>query len=80
MNPAARAKVLDGVGRLRRVRVQHRSGPRYILVTQCLQNDFFLNPSCRLGLPKFVARPTAGLKKLVASETGFISRSWAVTA
>ncbi|HEX6702896.1 MAG TPA: hypothetical protein VF101_19390, partial [Gaiellaceae bacterium] len=37
--------------------VEHRPGePRYILLTQCLQNDFFLNPDCRLGLPKFVVR------------------------
>jgi hypothetical protein len=32
------------------------SGPRYVLVTQCLQNDFFLNPESRLGLPEFVVR------------------------
>jgi len=25
-------------------------GPRYILITECLQNDFFLNPECRLYL------------------------------
>jgi hypothetical protein len=25
--------------------------PRYILITQCLQNDFFLNSECRLRLP-----------------------------
>lgn len=31
------------------------SGPRYVLVTQCLQNDFFRNIDCRLGLPEFVA-------------------------
>jgi hypothetical protein len=24
---------------------------RYVLVTQCLQNDFFLNRECRLSLP-----------------------------
>ena len=23
---------------------------RYILITECLQNDFFLNPECRLFL------------------------------
>jgi hypothetical protein len=28
--------------------------PRYVLVTQCLQNDFFQNTDCRLGLPDFV--------------------------
>jgi hypothetical protein len=36
--------------------VVHRPGPRYILVTQCLQKYFFRNPSCRLGLPKFIVR------------------------
>jgi hypothetical protein len=46
----------ETVGRLRRAKVQHRPGPRYVLVTQCLQNDFFRNPGCRLGLPKFVAQ------------------------
>jgi hypothetical protein len=30
--------------------------PRYLLVTQCLQNDFFQNADCRLGLPDFVVR------------------------
>lgn len=25
--------------------------PRYVLITQCLQNDFFLNGECRLKLP-----------------------------
>ena len=25
--------------------------PRYVLITQCLQNDFFLNAECRLKLP-----------------------------
>ena len=29
---------------------------RYILITQCLQNDFFLNHGCRLGLPEKVVR------------------------
>jgi hypothetical protein len=32
------------------------SGPRYVLLTQCLQNDFFLNHDCRLGLPEFIVR------------------------
>lgn len=36
--------------------------PSYILITQCLQNDFFLNLDCHLGLPdgavaKFLADP-----------------------
>jgi hypothetical protein len=26
-------------------------GPRYVLITQCLQNDLFLNTECRLRLP-----------------------------
>ena len=30
--------------------------PRYVLVTQCLQNDFFLNRECRLFLPDHAAR------------------------
>ncbi len=29
---------------------------RYVLITQCLQNDFLLNPECRLSLPDGVAR------------------------
>lgn len=28
-----------------------REGTRYVLLTQCLQNDFFLNRECRLSLP-----------------------------
>lgn len=30
--------------------------PRYVLLTQCLQNDFFLNRDCRLSLPDHVVR------------------------
>jgi hypothetical protein len=29
---------------------------RYVLITQCLQNDFLLNPECRLSLPESVVR------------------------
>ena len=29
-----------------------QAGPRYVLITQCLQNDFFLNPECPLALPE----------------------------
>jgi len=29
--------------------------PRFILLTECLQNDMFLNPGCRLCLPERVA-------------------------
>jgi hypothetical protein len=38
------------------VAVAGEPAPRYILVTQCLQNDFFQNTDCRLGLPDFVVR------------------------
>jgi hypothetical protein len=31
------------------------AGPRYVLITQCLQNDFFLNPECQLALPEVAA-------------------------
>ena len=30
--------------------------PRYVLITECLQNDFVLNSQCRLSLPESVAR------------------------
>src|SRR4051812_9429195 len=30
--------------------------PRYVLITECLQNDFLLNAQCRLGLPEAIAR------------------------
>jgi len=29
---------------------------RYVLITQCLQNDFLLNPECRLSLPESMVR------------------------
>ena len=35
--------------------VGQAAGPRYVLITQCLQNDFFLNPECQLALPEPVA-------------------------
>ncbi len=31
-------------------------GETYVLITQCLQNDFFLNLNCRLALPKDAAQ------------------------
>jgi hypothetical protein len=39
-------------------------GEIYILITQCLQNDFFLNLNCRLSLPadaagKLLIHPTS---------------------
>jgi hypothetical protein len=30
--------------------------PRYVLITECLQNDFVLNAQCRLALPEAVVR------------------------
>ena len=33
-----------------------REEPRYVLITECLQNDFLLNPECRLSLPEPVSR------------------------
>ena len=42
--------------------------PRYVLITECLQNDFVLNGQCRLALPESIARlvllgrETPGLK------------------
>ncbi len=33
-----------------------REQPRYVLITQCLQNDFFLNRECRLFLPDQAVR------------------------
>jgi hypothetical protein len=33
-----------------------RTRARYVLLTQCLQNDFFLNRECRLSLPDQAAR------------------------
>ena len=35
--------------------VGQAAGPRYVLITQCLQNDFFLNPECQLALPEVAA-------------------------
>jgi hypothetical protein len=43
-------------------------GETYVLITQCLQNDFFLNLNCRLSLP------TDAAEKLLIhpmSEKGF---------
>src|SRR5438874_7209665 len=53
------------------------AGARYVLITECLQNDFFLNPECRLYLQDEAARrillakddqhafPTAGAPRQV---------------
>ena len=30
---------------------QNQDEPRFVLITQCIQNDFFLNGDCRLRLP-----------------------------
>lgn len=34
--------------------IEQGPAPRFVLVTQCLQNDFFLNTQCRLRLPDTV--------------------------
>jgi hypothetical protein len=35
--------------------VELNGEPTYVLITQCLQNDFFLNLNCRLALPRDAA-------------------------
>src|SRR5262245_19353038 len=37
-------------------KAQQDEKPRYVLITECLQNDFVLNPQCRLALPESVVR------------------------
>jgi hypothetical protein len=73
---------------------ERAEAPRYILVTQCLQNDFFLNPDCRLGLPDYVVREmllgksrlesnakTGGVQEIMQSdlESGPLGRLLALT-
>jgi hypothetical protein len=47
--------------------------PRYVLITQCLQNDFFFNRDCRLFLPDYAAQ-TMLLGKTGGRLTGIASR------
>jgi hypothetical protein len=44
--------------------------PRYVLITECLQNDFVLNAQCRLALPEAVARSV-----LLGREAGRVTAS-----
>ncbi len=47
---------------------------RYVLLTQCLQNDFFLNRECRLFLPDHAVRTMLLGKKSFDKELGTASR------
>src|SRR3954451_5424174 len=47
---------------------------RYVLLTQCLQNDFFLNRECRLFLPDSAVRTMLLGKKNFDKELGTASR------
>jgi hypothetical protein len=49
-------------------------GTRYVLLTQCLQNDFFLNRECRLFLPDFAVRTMLLGKRGFDKEMGTGSR------
>src|SRR3954470_8626278 len=43
---------------------------RYVLLTECLQNDFLLNPECRLSLPEAVVRKVLLGQKRFESKAG----------
>ena len=47
---------------------------RYVLLTECLQNDFFLNRECRLFLPDFAARTMLLGKRGFDRDLGTASR------
>jgi hypothetical protein len=47
---------------------------RYVLLTQCLQNDFFLNRECRLFLPDIAVRTMLLGKRNFDKELGTASR------
>ena len=47
---------------------------RYVLLTQCLQNDLFLNRECRLVLPDLAVRTMLMSKKSYDKELGTDSR------
>jgi hypothetical protein len=51
-----------------------RERTRYVLLTQCLQNDFFLNRECRLFLPDSAARTMLLGKRGFDRELGTASR------
>jgi hypothetical protein len=50
------------------------AGTRYVLLTQCLQNDFFLNRECRLFLPDTAARTMLLGKRGFDRDLGTASR------
>src|SRR5688500_18723072 len=47
---------------------------RFVLLTQCLQNDFFLNRECRLFLPDHAVRTMLLGKRNFDKELGTASR------
>src|SRR5262249_25015417 len=49
-------------------------GSRYVLITECLQNDLFLNRECRLSLPDAVVRTMLLGKKRFDEDLGTASR------
>jgi hypothetical protein len=49
-------------------------GTRYVLITQCLQNDLFLNRECRLSLPDTAVRTTLLGRRHFDRELGTGSR------
>lgn len=51
-----------------------RTRTRYVLLTQCLQNDFFLNRECRLFLPDHAARTMLLGKRGFDRDLGTASR------
>ena len=51
-----------------------RVGTRYVLLTQCLQNDFFLNRECRLFLPDYAVRTMLLGKRSFDKDLGTASR------
>jgi len=65
---------------LRRTEPRHvpfvpRSGPRYVLITQCMQNDLFGKTGCRLALPEAVVdEMLLGKKRHEARSTDGLAR------
>ena len=47
---------------------------RYVLITQCLQNDFLLNPECRLVLPERSVRTMLLGRRQFELKTGEVVR------
>jgi hypothetical protein len=53
---------------------ESRGSTRYILLTQCLQNDFFLNRECRLSLPDVAVKTMLLGKRAYDHDLGTGSR------